>query len=130
MKVLIAGTRTFNDIGLMGKELYYFLKNCEITEVVSGNSGNADMFGEAWAKSHKINLKVFPADWKKHGKAAGPIRNSEMARYLEPGDKAVIFWDGKSRGTKDMIDKATAKLGETNVCVVYYLTPPQKSITG
>lgn len=46
----------------------------------------------------------FPADWNAHGKAAGPIRNQQMA---QEADVLIAFWDGKSRGTKDMIEKAT-----------------------
>ena len=45
----------------------------------------------------------FPADWDKYGKAAGYKRNGEMARNA---DALIAFWDGKSRGTKHMIDLA------------------------
>jgi hypothetical protein len=50
---------------------------------------------------------VFPADWKTHGKAAGPIRNRQMAKNAEA---LIALWDGNSRGTKNMIETAT-KLG-------------------
>lgn len=121
MKVLIAGTRTFNKPFSGGKELYYFLRHDEVSEVVSGHSGNADLFGEDWAKARNIPVKIFEADWSKHGKAAGPIRNTEMAEYLEAGDKAVIFWDGESKGAKDMAKKAKQKIGENNILIVNYL---------
>lgn len=49
--------------------------------------------------------KVFEADWNKHGKAAGPIRNKEM---VSESDGLIAFWDGKSRGTKNAIDCAVA----------------------
>ena len=45
----------------------------------------------------------FPADWDKYGKAAGYKRNDEMARNA---DALIAFWDGKSRGTRHMIDLA------------------------
>ncbi|WP_197026348.1 hypothetical protein [Polaribacter sp. Hel_I_88] len=45
----------------------------------------------------------FPAEWNKFGKAAGPVRNKEMAIYA---DALIAFWDGKSRGTKNMIQLA------------------------
>lgn len=51
-----------------------------------------------------LQLNTFPADWNKHGRAAGPIRNEEMAQYA---DALIAFWDGKSRGTKSMISLAT-----------------------
>ncbi len=44
-------------------------------------------------------LKEFPPDWEKHGKAAGPIRNKEMAEYA---DALLLIWDGKSRGSASM----------------------------
>ena len=55
---------------------------------------------------HGAWVHVIPADWKKHGRAAGPIRNQQM---LDEGkaDVVVALWDGKSRGTLDMIQRAT-----------------------
>lgn len=52
----------------------------------------------------QIPVIHFPANWDKHGKSAGHIRNAEMAKYA---DALVAFWDGKSKGTKGMIDYAT-----------------------
>lgn len=49
-----------------------------------------------------IPVKRFPADWDRHGRAAGPIRNCQMAQYA---DALIAIWDGKSRGTKNMIDE-------------------------
>ena len=51
-------------------------------------------------------MELFPADWKKYGKSAGYVRNSEMAEVAE---SLIAFWDGKSRGTKNMIDIAKNK---------------------
>lgn len=73
----------------------------KVKEVVSGGAQGVDASGEAIAELHGIPVKVFRADWKKHGKAAGPIRNAEMASYA---DALVAVWDGKSRGTGNMID--------------------------
>jgi hypothetical protein len=78
----------------------------EITEVVCGGASGVDLLGKDWAEKHKIPVKMFPADWDKNGKAAGPIRNAEMANYAEA---LVAVWDEYSKGTKDMIDKAKAK---------------------
>lgn len=43
--------------------------------------------------------KEFPADWKAHGKAAGPIRNKQMAEYA---DALLLIWDGESKGSASM----------------------------
>lgn len=50
---------------------------------------------------------MFVADWKRYGKAAGPIRNSQMLEYVKQENPLVVaFWDGESHGTRDTINKA------------------------
>jgi len=71
------------------------------TEVVSGGAQGVDRLGEEWAKLNSIPVKVYPADWERHGKAAGPIRNAEMSIYA---GGLIAFWDGVSKGTAHMID--------------------------
>lgn len=100
-RVIIAGSRSFNDFDLLEKKLRY-LEDQKV-EVVSGNARGADRLGEKWAALNDKNMRLFPADWEKHGKAAGFIRNRQMAKYA---DELVAFWDGKSKGTKHMIDAA------------------------
>jgi hypothetical protein len=104
MKVIIAGSRDIFDYDIVKKAIEE--SKFEITEVVSGNARGVDSLGERWAYEHKIPVKRFPADWDKHGKAAGPIRNSEMANYSEA---LIAIWDGSSRGTNNMIDIAKKK---------------------
>jgi hypothetical protein len=53
-----------------------------ITMVVSGGAPGADTGGEVWADRRKIEVNRFPADWKKHGKAAGPLRNEAMLEWV------------------------------------------------
>jgi hypothetical protein len=57
--------------------------------------------GEKYASERNFNIERYPAEWDKYGKSAGYIRNREMAMN---SDTAVCFWDGKSKGTKHMID--------------------------
>jgi len=102
MKVIIAGCRHIEDF-----DLVLGMAECfPITEVVSGGAKGVDYLGEVYASSCGIPLKKFSADWNKHGKAAGPIRNGEMAEYA---DALIAIWDGRSKGTKDMINKAFNK---------------------
>lgn len=103
MKTIIAGGRDFRDYELLSGRMQEI--PWQITEVVSGKAKGADSLGELWATNSKP-IKQFPANWKKHGKAAGPIRNTEMAEYA---DALVAFWDGKSRGTRHMIETAAKK---------------------
>ena len=101
MKTIIAGSRGFEDYKFMSQALSKI--EFEITEVVSGTARGADRLGERWAKDNGMPISKIPADWDHHSKAAGYIRNEEMAKC---SDALVAFWDGKSKGTKHMIDIA------------------------
>lgn len=109
MKVIIAGGRDFKDFELLVHSIWDLDL---VTEVVSGKARGADSLGEQWAKENNIPISAHPADWDTHGKSAGYIRNSEMADYA---DALLAFWDGKSKGTKHMIDLATKKGLEVKV---------------
>lgn len=104
-KIVVAGTRTFNDYELLETELITVLKGKKPSEVtiVSGGARGADSLGEKFAREKRCWLKVFSADWDGFGKSAGYRRNAEMANYA---DACIVFWDGKSKGTKHMIDLA------------------------
>lgn len=71
--------------------------------VISGTASGVDTLGERWAKENDIPVFRCPADWNKHGKRAGYLRNVEMA---QGADALVAVWDGESRGTRHMIDIA------------------------
>lgn len=102
MKTIIAGSRTFNDAHLLKDKLDAYRKEHTITEIVSGGASGADSLGEAYAVLNGIQIKMFNADWNTHGKAAGPIRNRQMADYA---DVLIAVWDGKSKGTKNMVEE-------------------------
>ena len=103
MKVIIAGSRLFKDYELLRQKCDQALLNKLDVEIVSGGCEGADKLGERYAVERGCSIKEMPADWKKHGKSAGPIRNEQMAKYA---DALIAFWDGKSKGTKNMIDLA------------------------
>lgn len=107
MKTIIAGCRDVPKV-----KAYNLIKSAislsnwagEITEIIHGAAPGID------SAAHDVCSSVwpttpFPADWKTHGKAAGPIRNRKMA---ENADALIAIWDGKSRGTKNMIETATS----------------------
>jgi hypothetical protein len=104
MKCIIAGSRTFTDYKTILDAITK--SQFEITEVVSGGAAGADKLGEQWALENKVLLTIFIPDWSLYGKAAGPIRNLQMATYAEA---LIALWDGKSKGTKNMIDTANNK---------------------
>ena len=112
MKVIIAGPRYKDPVNKIPFDNYKLVVEAieksgfEITEEVCGMAIGVDRLGEQWAIANSVPVKEMPANFAKHGKAGGPIRNREMAEYA---DAAVIVWDGKSRGTRNMINEMIRK---------------------
>lgn len=117
LRIIIAGGRTFNDYDLLSIEASNLIKalidSGHFTEtdirIISGHAMGADKLGERFATESGFNLTIFPANWVRLGKSAGYIRNQTMADYAKEGDHVgvlIAFWNGKSRGTKHMIDIA------------------------
>lgn len=97
MKLIISGGR---DYELRVKHILALNRlhgEHRITEVISGGATGVDADGENWAQDENIPVKFFHPDWKTHGRAAGPIRNAEMAAYAD----AVALFPG-GRGTSSM----------------------------
>lgn len=99
MKLIIAGGRNY----VFRPSDYYLLDSCfrAVKEVVSGHAAGADAGGERWAQLNDIRIQTFPAHWTAHGRAAGPIRNRQMAAYAD----AVALFPG-GRGTANMLEEA------------------------
>lgn len=106
-RVIIAGGREFNNYDGLVKTMDHLLKNIyDEIQVVCGKARGADYLGERYAKERGYKIRYFPADWDTYGRSAGYRRNVEMANHA---DALVAFWDGKSHGTKHMIDIAKEK---------------------
>tara|TARA_R110001583_G_scaffold38377_1_gene124060 strand:+ start:113 stop:463 length:351 start_codon:yes stop_codon:yes gene_type:complete len=102
MKLIIAGGRNFTDYKKLCQICDNILQDQTNIEIVSGAYfKGADQLGEKYAAEKGFLLTKFPADWKRFGRAAGPKRNEQMAIYAEA---LVAFWNGKSKGTKNMIN--------------------------
>lgn len=113
MKLVVAGTRQYNNPKVIYDEINNIRKQHKITEILQGGCPNsADQTAEKYAKEKGITSTTINADWDNLGKKAGPIRNQELA---EKGDILLAFWDGKSPGTRDMIYKMRKKGKETIV---------------
>ncbi|MCC2832102.1 DUF2493 domain-containing protein [[Clostridium] innocuum] len=118
VRIIVAGGRDFNDYDLLSSVLTEYMASCEAV-IVSGTAKGADRLGERFASDSGFEIRRFPADWDKHGKSAGIIRNREMADYAgEAIGVLFAFWDGKSRGTKHMI--STAKKRGLEVHIIKY----------
>jgi len=110
MRVLVCGGRDYADSGRLFLELDALRLSRGITVVISGCARGADTFGIEWAEVRGIEVARFPADWEKHRRAAGPIRNQQMLDEGKP-DLVIAFPGG--RGTADMVRRATAAGIET-----------------
>lgn len=110
-KLIVAGSRDFNDYNLLCKTLDKILANVnEQIEIVSGTCGGADKLGEKYGEAHGYLIKRMPANWKPDGKtldrSAGYKRNRAMAKYAAPDGGCVVFRVNMSAGSTHMIDLA------------------------
>lgn len=103
MNLGIVGSRTFNDYEKFLDAVNLLGEATNIDKIVSGGAKGADSLAERYADYWMIPKEIFKPDWKKYGKAAGFLRNTDI---VANSDVILAFWDGKSRGTKDTIDKA------------------------
>ena len=111
-RIIICGGRHFKDYNALESLVDSVLvekglSNNEV-EIVSGHCEGADMLGELYAKNHRIICKVFPAEWTKYGRAAGPIRNSHMIEYASESAIPIVvaFVSPRTKGTTDTVNKA------------------------
>ena len=114
-RVIIAGSRSFSNYELLRKHCLFLLQEkmrAHRVIIVSGHAHGADTLGERFAQEQGLTVELHPAKWKALGKAAGIIRNAEMARA---SDALIAFWDGKSRGTAHMINFARRRGLEVSV---------------
>lgn len=145
LRMIIAGGRDFDDYDRLKNICSSIIKAIEegygkpfdSIEIISGRARGADTLGEQFAITNQYVLKLFPADWDGLGKFAGYARNEQMAKYAACVDTPelrgdviavlVAFWDGRSRGTKNMI--GFAHMYEFNDTIIeYYPVAEDKKI--
>lgn len=96
MKTAVIGSRN-----LKVRNLKNYLPN-GTDEIVSGGAKGIDRCAREFANENKIKLTEFFPEYEKHGRAAPIIRNDKIIDY---SDIVIAFWDGKSAGTKYVIEK-------------------------
>lgn len=110
MVTIIAGSREFSkqdDLMLIDAACgIAFYEGITISKVLSGCAPGIDTLAIQYAEEAGYPVDRYPADWKIHGMKAGYLRNERMAKDAEA---LIAIWDGKSKGTKHMIDIATRK---------------------
>ena len=115
-RMIVCGGVHFNDYDMLKSKLDQLITQYEYVTLVSGHAKGADTLAEKYAADKGIPIKVFPADWTKYGKAAGPIRNRAMLEYAKEKTPVVVaFWNGESRGTGNMLKQARKAGAECHV---------------
>jgi len=107
--IIIAGSRSINDYQLVRNSVLDHFKGTmrHVGRIIHGGCPKgvdklADRFADEMYNVYRIPKRIYYANWDLYGPAAGPIRNSEMVKN---GDTLFAFWDGKSKGTADIIHK-------------------------
>lgn len=114
-KVIIAGSREITDVEFIRHEMNNLWREIGPFEVVSGTARGVDRISARLAREAGITVHDYPADWDRFGRSAGYRRNEQMA---QEADYALILWDGKSRGTRHMME-IMKKAGKPSDVVVY-----------
>jgi hypothetical protein len=104
MRVIVCGGRDFSDARMLNDALNTIHAERAITMLWHGNARGADTLAGEWGKRNGVRVIPVPAEWSKHGKRAGPIRNQAM---LGQGAKLVVAFPGGS-GTADMVRRSRA----------------------
>jgi hypothetical protein len=104
-KVLVCGGREGVDEIIVWAVLAYKHAAHPFSLVIHGGARGVDTFAGTWAAARGVPVRVYPADWKKHGRGAGPIRNKQM--LVEGKPDVVIAFPGGA-GTANMIMQATS----------------------
>lgn len=101
-KIIVAGSRNFYQYSTLEQTLDFYLQNLDNITIISGTAMGADTLAIKYAKNRGYNLIEEPADWN-IGRHAGYLRNQKMAKMAT---HCVVFWNGKSKGSRHMIDIA------------------------
>nr|DAS94925.1 MAG TPA: Protein of unknown function (DUF2493) [Caudoviricetes sp.] len=102
IKLLIAGSQSFTDYERFKVYVNKFIQGLDKKEItiIEGGAKGTDRMAREFAIENNIPYITMEADWDTHGKAAGMIRNRQMG---EKATHAILFWDGESPGTRNMI---------------------------
>ena len=100
MRVLVCGGRDFCNDRLLYRSLHALHALYGVTLLIEGGARGADRLAREWAVKTGVEVKTYPADWDKHGRSAGPIRNEKM--LLDGKPELVIAFPG-GKGTAHMV---------------------------
>ena len=110
LRILVCGGRHFADYDLLKETINGVIAESgwEDIEIVSGHCVGADRLGELYAEKHNASIKIFPAEWGKYGKRAGPMRNKQMIDYISGFEHKIViaFVSANTKGTRNTITLA------------------------
>jgi len=117
MRILVCGSRDWDDKDAIKVAIQEECDKCKAPApmhvyIINGGARGADTLSSEIADELGLMKEIFYADWK-IGKQAGPIRNAQMLN-AKP-DVVLAFWDGLSKGTKNMIKQAQARKVRTRI---------------
>lgn len=109
-RLLVCGSRTYADREFLFSVLDAYLDQ-GIEVIIEGCAKGADRLAEEWAAKRRVAIVHNPADWGQHGRAAGAIRNRQMANRYKPQVVIAFYSDPlkPSKGTADMVAVAASK---------------------
>ena len=109
MKLLIAGSR-----GITSFDLSEYITE-DVDTILTGGAKGIDTIAEEYADSHGIKKTIIKPQYDRYGKGAPMVRNKELVNLC---DKALIIWDGTSKGTKFTADFAKKMNKEVTVIII------------
>lgn len=109
MKLLIAGLRSITDF-----DLSPYIGD-DVDTILSGGAKGIDTIAEEYADSHGIEKTIIKPQYDRYGKGAPMVRNKELVNLC---DKALIIWDGVSKGTKFTADFAKKMNKEVTIIII------------
>ena len=111
MKVLVCGSRDWTEYNVIRGRL---AKLPSGTEIIEGGADGADEMARNAADTLGLDVIEYPANWARHGKRAGILRNIKMLDREQP-DLVIAFQLKRSRGTQHTIDEARKRGIEVEV---------------
>lgn len=105
-RILVCGGREYADQAMLFGYLDLIAEGCGVAVIIQGGAKGADFLARMWAKTRGVELLDFPAQWRLHGRRAGPIRNQQMLDEGKP-DLVIAFPGGA--GTANMVKQARRK---------------------
>lgn len=102
-RVLVCGGRDYPDRWRVYEVLDAAHAANPIELLIAGGANGADALAIDWARKEHVPFKIFNADWERHGRKAGPLRNQQM---LDEGKPHMVIAFPGGRGTADMVKRS------------------------